>query len=137
MSTLMEESGPTSRSYSVDTCNALDLVDSRMCLIVDVRLQANFDQGHFINAISLSFPAILWRRILKQKHRIGCLDDFLMCEWQELKRRRDPGVSIVLYDEATVDINFAPLTSPLRVLCEMLLLEKNMGTQMCYVKGKP
>ena len=130
-----EPSSPTSPSYCAETCSALDLVFAPNCVIVDVRPQANFDQGHFNGAISLSFPAILWRRILKQKLRRGCLDEFLMCDWQELKRRHEPGVSIVLYDESTVDINLAPMSSPLRVLCEMLLLEKDMGTVMFYVKG--
>eukprot|EP00047_Mylnosiga_fluctuans_P001556 m.220889 g.220889 ORF g.220889 m.220889 type:complete len:354 (+) comp10476_c0_seq1:82-1143(+) len=111
-------------------------VDDLQCpsrLVVDCRPQASFDQSHYKNAISLSFPAILWRRLLKQKSRPGCLDEFLMCDNQELKRRHEKGMSIVLYDEDTRDISDAPSTSPLRVLCEILLQEEK--TIVFYLQG--
>lgn len=102
-------------------------------LFVDCRSQNDFDLGHISGAISLSFPNILWRRILKQKSRPGCLDEFLMCDAQALKRRHTPGVSVVLYDLNTVDVNDCPSDAPLRVLCEMLQLEE--GTNFSFLEG--
>jgi len=126
-------SEPDSPTFFVPKLSADELRVCPLWLVVDCRPQTSFDQGHFTNAISLAFPAILWRRILKQKSRPGCLDEFLMCDCQELKRRHEQGVSVVLYDECTQDISDVPSTSPLRVLCEMLSLEKS--TVFYYLEG--
>lgn len=101
-------------------------------IVADVRCQAEFDKGHHDKAISLSFPQILWRRVLKQKSKPGCLDDFLMCDTQALKRRHE-GAMVILYDDCTRDLADCASTSPLRVLCEMLSLE--CQTKFAYVEG--
>lgn len=102
-------------------------------LLVDCRSTCDYDQGHLQGAISLSFPAILWRRILMQKSRPGCLDEFLMCDSKVLVQRHQPNVSVVLYDEDTFDINDCPTGNPMRVLCEILQLEQT--TRFSFLKG--
>lgn len=99
-------------------------------IIADVRTQADFDKGHFDKAISLSFPQILWRRLIGQKSK--CLDDFLMSETQTLKRRHE-GAFVILYDDGTRDLADCACTAPLRVLCEILSQESN--TKFAFVEG--
>lgn len=101
-------------------------------IIADVRSQADFDKGHYDKAISLSFPQILWRRLVKQKSKAGCLDDFLMSETQALKRRHE-GTFVILYDDGTRDLADCACTAPLRILCDILSLES--GTKFAFVEG--
>lgn len=68
-----------------------------------------------------------------QKSRPGCLDEFLMGDSKVLTRRHQPNVSLVLYDEDTMDANDCLPGNPLRVLCEILQLEP--GTRFSYIKG--
>jgi hypothetical protein len=124
---------PESPTCFVEPISPLELAPSTNNLIVDCRSQPFFDQGHVQNAIALSFPAILWRRILKQKSRPGCLNDFLMCETQELKRRSEPGMTVIIYDEDTFHVNDCPAGAPLRVLCEIMLLETS--TRLYFIPG--
>lgn len=103
-------------------------------LIVDCRPSVQYEEGHVKGAISLAFPAILWRRILKQKARPNCLDDFLMCEKQSLKRRHQPDTQVILYDDSTRNLSDCAPGTPLRELCEILSMESS--TVFSFLEGK-
>lgn len=102
-------------------------------LFVDCRPLASYDQSHIVDAVSLAFAPMQWRRILKQKSRPNCLDDFLMNSAKVLKRRHEAGVQVVLYDESTRDVGDCAEGTPLRELCEMLMLEKT--TVFAFIQG--
>jgi len=122
-----------SQTIFVEPLCVLEVALTPDTIFVDCRSNCDYDQGHLQTAISLSFPAILWRRIFMQKSRPGCLDEFLMGDSKVLTRRHQPNVSLVLYDEDTMDANDCLPGNPLRVLCEILQLEP--GTRFSYIKG--
>jgi len=101
-------------------------------LIVDTRPLMSYHHGHLANAISVALPVILWRRFLKNLHRPGCLDDFLMGDNQQLRRRREASM-IVLYDDTTVQSPIrANPQSPLAIFCKYFVSE---GIKVRYLVG--
>ncbi len=111
--------------------SAKDL-DCTTMIIADIRAQCDYEKAHFDQSISLSFPQILWRRLLRQKTKPGCLDEFLMCDTLALKKRHS-GAMLVLYDDSTTDLSDCTHTHPLRVLCEILAAESS--TRFAFVEG--
>ena len=107
-----------------------DLTDDM--IIVDVRTQQQFDRGHFPGAISLSFPQILMRRIIRTKSTPGAFDDFLMQDTMVLKKRHT-GSMIVMYDDNTSDLSTLPTSSPLATFCD--IFESESSTKFGFVVG--
>lgn len=105
--------------------------DTNDMILVDVRKQEEFELSHHNKAVSLSFPQILWRRLIRSKGTSGILDSFLTRDTQILKRRHE-GTLLVLYDENTTDFSLAPASSHLKALCEIFSAE---GTKFVVVTG--
>lgn len=107
-----------------------DLTDDM--IIVDARTQLQFEKGHFPAAISLSFPQILMRRVIRTKLAPGALDDFLMQDTMALKKRHT-GSMIVMYDDNTSDLSTLPISSPLATFCDIFASESS--TKFGFVVG--
>ena len=110
---------------SVKTFKPSDITSDM--LVVDIRTQMNYDLAHYNNAISLFFPQILWKRLIRKK----TLDDFLIGKTQILRERHN-GTFIVLYDDCTTEINMSDSSNPLCILSEIFL---NEGTQFAFIEG--
>jgi len=96
-------------------------------LVVDLRPQIDYDRSHYDGAISLCFPQILFRRLIRKK----TLDDFLIGETQIL-RERHSGKFIVMYDDSTSDINTCNASDPLVIFSEIFSAE---GTNFAFIEG--
>ena len=102
-------------------------------IVIDVRTPSEFDRAHYTSAISLSFPMILWRRLLRQKNKPGVLNEFLLSDIKHILEKRHSGTTVVLYDESTHDIGECQSNAPLAVLCEILSAEES--TKCAFVEG--
>lgn len=100
-------------------------------LVVDLRPQIDYDRAHYDGAISLCFPQILFRRLIRRKHEPKALDDFLLGNTQILRERHN-GTFIVLYDDSTTDINLCNPSDPLLIFSEIFLAE---GAKFAFVEG--
>lgn len=100
-------------------------------LVVDLRPQIDYDRAHFDGAISLCFPQILFRRLIRRKNEPKALDDFLLGDTQIL-RERHSGKFIVMYDDSTIDINMCKPSDPFRIFGDIFLAE---NTNFAFVEG--
>ncbi len=114
---------------TVKTLKPLDITDDM--LIVDIRTQLDYERSHYNGAVSLCFPQVLFRRLIRKKNEPMILNDFLIGDMQELKKRHN-GTFIALYDDSTTDINTCSLSDPLRVFSEIFVIE---GTNFAFVEG--
>lgn len=122
----------TSLSSRVKKIAPADLATDDI-IVIDVRTPSEFDRAHYTGAISLYFPMILWRRLLRQKNKNVVLDEFLLSDIKTILKKRHTGTRIVLYDESTRDLCDCPSTDPLVVLCEILSVEES--TKCAFVEG--
>ena len=83
-------------------------------LIVDIRPKLDYNNSHYNGAISLCFPQILFRRLIRKKNEPMILNDFLLGDIQELKKRHT-GTFIVLYDYSSTDINTCTCNSECQI----------------------
>lgn len=100
-------------------------------LVVDLRPQIDYDRAHFDGAISLCFPQILFRRLIRRKNEPKALDDFLLGDTQILRERHN-GKIIVMYDDSTTDINMCKPSDPIRIFSDIFLAE---NTNFAFVEG--
>lgn len=100
-------------------------------LVVDLRPQIDYDRAHYDGAISLCFPQILFRRLIRRKNESNVLDDFLMGDTQILRNRHN-GRFIVLYDDSTTDINMCKPSDPIRIFSDIFLAE---NTNFAVIAG--
>lgn len=100
-------------------------------IVIDLRPQINYDQAHYNGAISLCFPQILFRRLIRKKNESNVLDDFLMGDTQILRERHN-GKFIVMYDDSTTDIKTCKPSDPIRIFSDIFLAE---GTNFAVVEG--
>ena len=119
----------TSITQTIKTLKPSDITTDM--LIVDIRPQVDYDRSHYNGSISLFFPQVLFRRLIRKKNDPSVLDDFLLGDMQILKNRHT-GTFIVLYDESTTDINTLSPSEPLRIFSEIFLTE---GTNFAFVEG--
>lgn len=119
----------TTNLSSIQPLNPSDITPDMV--VVDVRPHQDYDRSHYNGSVSLYFPQILMRRVIRKKNEPKSLDVFLIAESTVLKNRHD-GVFIVLYDDNTFDINECSPSDPLRVFSEIFLLE---NVKFGFVKG--
>lgn len=76
------------------------LKESEDILLLDLRPLFEYFTTHIPSSISLMFPAILYRRILKVCNTPNTIDDFIMCDVPQISQRYTKKY-IVIYDTDT------------------------------------
>ena len=119
----------SSNMQNMQSIKPSDITDDM--LVVDVRTQQEYDRSHYNGAVSLCFPQILWRRIMRAKAEQKAFDSFLIGDTKVLEKRHT-GTMIVMYDDATSDIDSCSQINPLRVFGDIFLAE---GTKCAFIEG--
>ena len=114
----------------VGKINPANLLLQPNIILVDCRSTFEYEKSHIIGALSLTFPKILWRRIIKKPE---CLDDYLSPENKILQRRHEPNFQVVIYDECTSNLNDFLADTTLKDIVKIMIGEQT--TSVSIIEG--
>ena len=101
-------------------------------LVVDCRSRMLYGAGHVVDAVSLTFSALLLRRMQKKGGGKSSLDDLVVHDKERFHRRHEASCLVLVYDECCGDVAASAPGCPLRVLLDVLRSE---GVNVAYIAG--